>query len=506
MHARRNAIDAPIGNTCAWIHKHVHYIAWCERQSLERHNGFLWIKGKPGAGKSTIMNELKKFHTNNQTRHVLKPAFFFGGKENVLQRTATGMFRSLVYQIVAADSVLLDLLLQLWEDNNPGSNLQDESAAEFHWQTNELKLFLANAFARRVIPPTIFIIDAMDQCEDLVEADIMLSEVREIVHFLDGLMSTAQDNDMILDVCMSSRSWLTMDTRNKCYEIIVDECNHEDLKTYAEIRFSGRKHPEERELSKLIEDIANRSSGIFLWVRLVVEMLLHDIDTGKTIMQLRSRLSSLPKGLESIFRELLVTREISEVDRGLAIKIFQWVIFSNKTLRLREWHHIFPMIQEPTPQSLIEWRPSRSQDDQLIRQIRTLTMGLVDVCGEDFDYSMCNSRVNDSLLYDDVNSSDKGSIEVGAGSLEIDTGETRAIQVIHESVREFFLRDGFATLGNKLTRSETIGRSHLMIIETCLKFLNLGELDGWVEARKLNLAKREKKPGSPVCCIPLLKQ
>lgn len=492
MNARRNAIAAPVADTCTWLHKHIHYKAWSERHRSEGRNAFLWIKGKPGAGKSTILNyELKKLYTDSQRQHELTPAFFFGGKENPFHRTAIGMYLSLVYQLVATDSALLDLLLQVWEDNNPDPYIEEEGATEFHWHVNVLKSFLEAAFEKRIVPPTAIFIDALDECENMVQTDIMSSEAREIVYFLDDLMSTAQTNDMILDVCVSSRSWFTMYTKNKCYEIIVDQCNQADLRSYTEFRFSARKNAIAEGLSNLTNDIVRLSAGIFLWVKLVVDMLLHDIDTGKPLSQLRVRLWSLPKGLESIFRELLVGSNMSEVDRQLTIKIFQWVIFSTKNLRLREWHHILPMIQDPPPRSLNEWSLSCEQDEQLIRRIRTLTMGLVDVSGSTIDYSMRDGPFDRSALHENVGQ-DEGSIEVGAGSLDPDTGETRTVQVIHESVRTFFLRDCFATLRKKRTLSEAIGESHLVIMETCLKFFKVAELDSLVETRERHRLKVKK--------------
>lgn len=275
--------------------------------------------------------ELKMLYADSQKLHVLVPTFFFTGKESVLHKTAEGMYRSLTYQLIASNEMLSEFFLQLWEHNNPCSNVAEISSDGFHWHVNELQMFLETAVKRRMTPPLLFIIDALDECQDSNDTDVVSSEAREIVYFFDGLLTAAEESGMVIDVCISCRSWFKMDTKNKEYEIVVDQCNQKDLQTYAEHRFSVRHHLDMKELSKLVDEVVGLSSGIFLWMKLVIDMLLHDLDTGKTLSDVRSRLSSLPRELEHIFRELLLSKEISEAERQLSIKTFQWVIFSNKS-------------------------------------------------------------------------------------------------------------------------------------------------------------------------------
>ncbi|KAK5044634.1 hypothetical protein LTR84_010648 [Exophiala bonariae] len=492
MHARRNNIKAPVPNTCVWFRRHHHYKAWSVRRFHRSSNRFLWIRGKPGAGKSTIMKqELRMLQVDSDRRHKLTPAFFFGGKEHSLLKTAEGLFRSLVFQLVAADQALLQLLVELWSYNNPMFLFEDSLGSNLNWRSDELKEFLVTALERRLLPPTMLLIDALDECDDSAEKDVMTYEAREIVYFLDELMITARKHNIMLDVLVSSRSWFQMETKNKCYEIVVDQCNQGDLKIYAESRFAARKSIDSKDVSNLVKDIVAKSSGIFLWARLVIDMLLHDLDSGKTLSELGTRLLALPKELDEIFRQLLVDGKLCESDRELATKIFQWVIFSTRNLRLREWHHILPMIHNPPPQTMIEWQSSCNREDQLIRRIQTLTMGLVDVSGANIDHSVSIDALDNPLLHESFNA---GSVDGAAGSLDIDLGETRTVQFIHDSVRTFFLRDCFTTLGSmSLPLTGAIdGESHLMIIETCLNFLKLEVLDALVNAARRIRAEAEK--------------
>lgn len=85
---------------------------------------------------------------------------------------------------------------------------------------------------------------------------------------------------------------------------------------------------------------------------------------------------------------------------------------------------------QPAPSSLSEWRESDEfieNDDQLERQIRDLSRGLLQV-----------SRRTDETQDTDFEGM---SVVAGAGSLDLEHGETRVVQVVHESVRDFFLKE-----------------------------------------------------------------
>ena len=144
-------------------------------------------------------------------------------------------------------------------------------------------------------------------------------------------------------------------------------------------------------------------------------------------------------------------------------------------------------IRDPIPSSLAQWRQSKhytETDDQLEKQIRSLSKGLVEV-----------SRTRSRELRDE--SFDTASLRAGAGSLTMEDGDTRVVQVIHESVREFFLRDnGFAFIDPSL-QIWPIGSGHISLTVTCLDYINISELDSLVNARRLRMQDDDiKAPGN----------
>jgi nucleoside phosphorylase len=53
--ARQETIKAAHAKTCKWLLSKPEYQDWLHGNKISQHHGFLWIKGKPGTGKSTLM-------------------------------------------------------------------------------------------------------------------------------------------------------------------------------------------------------------------------------------------------------------------------------------------------------------------------------------------------------------------------------------------------------------------------------------------------------------------
>ncbi|KAM0712943.1 hypothetical protein Q7P35_000394 [Cladosporium inversicolor] len=101
MDARYLAIDASLAHfSCRWLLDRVVYMRWQDVGALSEYHGFLWIKGKAGAGKSTLM----KFAFNNaeETRSERQTviSFFFNARGAPLERSLVGMYRALLYQVL----------------------------------------------------------------------------------------------------------------------------------------------------------------------------------------------------------------------------------------------------------------------------------------------------------------------------------------------------------------------------------------------------------------------
>lgn len=109
---RRDNIEPRHINTCEWILELDEYKSW---KSQPR--GLLWIKGKPGTGKSTLMTFLYDQLKQDGGQGILLD-FFFNAQGTELQHTPLGMLRSLLSQIFNYDISVRPRLRKLYEQRS----------------------------------------------------------------------------------------------------------------------------------------------------------------------------------------------------------------------------------------------------------------------------------------------------------------------------------------------------------------------------------------------------
>jgi nucleoside phosphorylase len=89
--ARQMTIKKAHAKTCRWLLSKPEYLDWLDNTKLGEHHGFLWMKGKPGTGKSTIM----KFALAN-ARKTMKDriimSFFFNARGEDLEKSMVGLY------------------------------------------------------------------------------------------------------------------------------------------------------------------------------------------------------------------------------------------------------------------------------------------------------------------------------------------------------------------------------------------------------------------------------
>jgi hypothetical protein len=80
---------------------HSKYKEWLDPANLMQHHGFLWISGKPGAGKSTIMKfAYLNFKRVSHCKSAVTASFFFHARGHSLEKSINGMYRSLLLQLL----------------------------------------------------------------------------------------------------------------------------------------------------------------------------------------------------------------------------------------------------------------------------------------------------------------------------------------------------------------------------------------------------------------------
>ncbi|KAI1110508.1 ankyrin repeat-containing domain protein [Nemania sp. NC0429] len=347
MNVRRDAIDDAHLGTCDWLFRTDEFIEWRKRCDLRNHNGVLWIKGKPGVGKSTLMSHTLSHCERSPGDHLIA-AYFFNARGAALEKTPMGMMRSIVYQLLKKDDTLYGLFLDRYREK------QGTDGKKVQWGQPELKKFVRSIVKQPQSRSLLLLVDALDECDE--------EEARGVVEFLENLSVDATDSGVELRICLSSRHYPHISMR-KNLELIVErrEGHTTDIAAYVREKL----HTKNRSIRCQIQ---KKADGIFMWVVLVVAMLNKADDEGRD-EAIQKTLDEIPGELEELFRTIL---EKSDSDRMELVRMLQWVLFAKQPLAPKELY-------------LVAVDKSLASYDAIRRRINNSSRGLLEIRKEEWD-------------------------------------------------------------------------------------------------------------------------
>ncbi|KAH7131254.1 hypothetical protein EDB81DRAFT_623713, partial [Dactylonectria macrodidyma] len=407
LDARHTSIKSAHAKTCKWILKKSEYVDWLNPSLLVQHHGFLWIKGKPGAGKSTLM----KFALANARRTMKNKIiinFFFNARGDDLEKSTIGMYRSLLLQLLTQ----LPALKSVFDSLGP---VQSSRGCP-NWNLELLKTLFETAIQRLGNTPLVCFINALDECDE--------SQIREMVSFWGHLGELAVVKKLSFLVCYSSRHYphITIDTGHISLILERQEGHVQDIVNYVdtELKIGKTKLAE-----KIRIELQEKASGVFMWVVLVVQILNKEHDSGR-IHLLRQRLKAIPGDLHELFRDILIRDPQNENELLLCL---QWVLFSRTPLKPEQLY--FAIIAAAGPDSVFQWDRDEISEGDIMRYILHCSKGLA----------------------------------------EATKSKQPTIQFIHESVRDFLLKDRglnslWPGLGDQIEK-----QSYEQLKQSCLQYI-----------------------------------
>ncbi|CAG9990680.1 unnamed protein product [Clonostachys byssicola] len=430
--SRQSTIEKPHGKTCQWFLNHPDHQAWLDPGKVREHSGFLWIMGKPGAGKSIIM---KFAYMQSKARH--KPAitagFFFNARGEYLERSILGMYRSLLLQLLEGYPDLQTVL------DDPDLVSQSQSGCP---SLNVLKDLFRNAVSALGQRSFTCFIDALDECNE--------QQAMDTVQYFEGLAEQSLDKGVPLRVCFSSQHNPHIVIQQGNQLILEDQPGHtEDLAQYvaSHLRITDRTLVEE-----LQPKLVSKAGGIFLWVVLVVDILNKESERGR--IAIRKRLVETPSSLNELFKDLL-RRDNKNMEELLLCIL--WILYAKRPLRPEEYYH-------------------------------ALWSGL----------SLKNLADPEIPIITDSEGSDifaRYIISSSKGLAKITKAKQPTVQFIHESVRDFLLKDGglhelWPDLG--FNRKNRKSRNHNRLKEFCDSYMNHQLLHASMNGIKLKTTEISK--------------
>lgn len=394
--------------TCEWLLNQSEYRHWQDEQKVLEHHGFLWIKGKPGAGKSTVM----KFAYTNAKKDAqgsMAISYFFNARGEHLEKSTRGMYRSLLYQLLSKVPRLQAVL-----DTTKVSHLQNTSP-DF-WTTEVLQSLFRQAIERLEDQSLTCFVDALDECENNED------QVREMVGFFEELGECSVENKIRLLVCFSSRHYPHV-TIDKGVELTleVQKGHSDDITKYVNSKLKVRSN---KRVEQIKIDVQTKSQGIFLWVVLVIPILKEAYDEGK-VRALDECLKAIPKDLNELFRGI-VGRDSRNME---SLKLcLRWILYAERPLKAEELY--FAMLSASETGPVAAWDPDEDTLDDIGRFILSSSKGLA----------------------------------------EPTRGKTSTIQFIHESVRDFLLKENGSAVLQLGVECTSAGPIHDSLKNQCQRY------------------------------------
>ncbi|KAF5540093.1 heterokaryon incompatibility protein het-E-1 [Fusarium napiforme] len=356
------------------------------REWLASDGSLYWITGKPGSGKSTLMKYLLQpidgSSNENRCNEYLQQwagdqkltiaTFHFWAIGSDIQASKEGLLRTLLVQLFCAHPEVIPLV------------------ASSRWES----LCLFNEDPRRL---------SQDELEDMFRHAVKhISSRAKLALFIDGLDEFDGDCNALISlvqeciaspikICVSSRPWTEFQNAFGDYpRLKMEDLTYDDITKYVVSRFEKtsqfarfqKLHPQFA--GDLSHSIADKASGVFLWVTIVVTSLLAGMMAGDRVEDLENRLNLLPSEMDDLYGRIV--ESIDPLYREHAAQLFKLASACRKPSSLRilwyadEVRFLDRVIDEDPNAVPLEEMMGRLEDMRL--RIVSRCRGLLEVNGE----------------------------------------------------------------------------------------------------------------------------
>ncbi|KAF2226876.1 hypothetical protein BDZ85DRAFT_55644 [Elsinoe ampelina] len=370
LQERELSIATALKSTCQWILDNNHFRDWL---ASPEEKTTLWIKSKPGAGKSTMMRFILEYLKKNHKDSAIL-SFFFYAKGAKIDHNAEGLYRALAFQLISQTQILPEGLLQ--------DRVTLGHAESFHWTVPTLKHLLKTVLAQAPCRKVIILSDALDDC-DRNQLDDTLSFLTE------ELVEMIEPTGITLQLCLSARHYPPIGVDHGiCIELEREDGHNQDILRYVDAKVTIGSSLLSDDIKKSIREQAN---GSFLWVVLISHIVLRDYSEGD-LRELSSYFKTLPAGMEIMLRDVL-SRETR--DRSRLILCIRQMLFAIQPPTLQELYHFLVEAESNTGSAQ---HSAEADGDQMMQKfVVNASNGLVEC--KDGIVHFIHGAVRDFLLH-----------------------------------------------------------------------------------------------------------
>ncbi|KAF2231825.1 hypothetical protein EV356DRAFT_535170 [Viridothelium virens] len=306
---RFNTVASSHVKTFHWLHdsNKVSFSKWL--QDSENMGSIYWIQGKPGSGKSTLMKFAMQDH---RTRHALGisdgspyiiAGYFFHDRGKLIQKSIQGMLQALLFSVLSQSFELRQFVQPVY--TILVSHQHTKSVA---WDFDALQdAFQAVVQQRQVKIRLCLFLDALDEHHG--DNDRLSGMMHNLATLSDGQIVNIR-------LCLTSRPWDTFVSNfGRCPRFKIHEHTREDIEAYTSSQlhkaldklpdYGPAANAKSRQLDIIANQTSNQAQGVFIWVRIVVELIAAAIRDRTPFVALESMLAEMPSELEDLYSHTL---------------------------------------------------------------------------------------------------------------------------------------------------------------------------------------------------------
>ena len=283
---------------------------------LSTTESFFWVKGKPGSGKSTLINhiaqsdELIELLAANAASSagvsldwlVVYHFFDFRGQKGIANNFQ-GFLRSLLFSLVRSNRKFASAVAQILDIQLVLDGFKNEEALQ-SWVVSDVVLSQALRRGVEIMlgqpgQALILFIDGLDEYE---------GNKIDMSQFIQSLCSGGRNNK--IKVCFSSRAEPPFLTLFRNYPFLsVDRQNMKGIRLWSEVKLSqvfGTDDPHDVEfIDTMATKIADNSEGVFLWTRFALDEVIDGKTKGLSEQEIVHNLEQLPKDMVELYKRII---------------------------------------------------------------------------------------------------------------------------------------------------------------------------------------------------------
>ncbi|KAH8690624.1 NACHT domain protein [Talaromyces proteolyticus] len=377
--------------TCSWVTKNSKISTWLRNDQSDV--PFIWLQGNPGTGKTVIVGQLIKFLNSSPTSFVVSHFCTYSYASSIQYDE---ILKSLLFQMLLANS---DAVAHIY-----GVYVVERKQTSILLLEQLLQTAITAWLEDRGHQHTLhMLVDGLDEVDS--------EKQNRIINVMNRILKASPLRSGTLKVLFSSRSsqLLNRALRKKPTISLSDEKDSLELGicAYAEQRLKAQTHRlsqlglQDADFADIGQSIARRADGMFLWARLVLDYLTHNMFYNNR--EIWDAIETLPRKLAEFYERVLVQMmtnfDSRSVDRMRSI--FGWIAFAKRPLRKFELRSALsfdardPMANDPVPHYIFDMAVP------LIEERLDSTLAFIHVSVKDY-LEMSDSKlpiVRDKAIY-----------------------------------------------------------------------------------------------------------